>query len=298
MQLVDACAGGVVGPRCSWEIGGCGIASNIGGMEYPGIVFCGWQKKGRGLWDAIDHELGHNWFPMIVGSNERWHGWMDEGFNIFINGLSSAEFNNGEYKGAGRTNMHEEAARFTNQKMEPIMSAAANMKQDHNGLLLYFKPAAGLKLLRNQVLGKERFDLAFKTYIQRWAYKHPTPDDFFRTMEDVSGEDLAWFWRAWFLHNWQLDQAIREVKYIDDDPAKGALITIYNMEKMPMPVELEIKTRSGKTMRFKLPVEIWERNTSWVFKAPIEEELKSVMLDPDKVLPDINEANNSWRGDK
>ncbi|MGH2647057.1 MAG: M1 family aminopeptidase [Ginsengibacter sp.] len=269
------------------------IASNVGGMEYPGIVFCGWKKEERGLWDATDHEESHNWFPMIVGSNEKWHGWMDEGFSVFINGLSSAAFNNGEYKG-GNTDMHLESDRFTNQKLEPVMSAPTNMKKENIATLLYFKPAAGLTLLRNQVLGIERFDLAFKTYIKRWAYKHPTPEDFFRTMENVSGEDLSWFWRGWFLYNWQLDQAIASVSYVDNDPSKGVLITIDNLEKMPMPVELELKTKSGKSIRFKLPVEIWESNKTFIFKPPVAEELVSVVLDPDRVLPDINTANNSW----
>ena len=274
------------------------VASNVGGMEYPGIVFCGYNAKGRGLWGVTDHELGHNWFPMIVGSNEKWHGWMDEGFNTFINGLSTNAFNNGEYK-SGPQNMQQIGGRLTNPKMEPILSTPAGMKENNIGSLLYFKPAVGLHLLRNQILGEERFDLAFRTYIQRWAYKHPAPDDFFRTMEDVSGEDLAWFWRGWFLNNWQLDQSVREVKYVDNDPAKGVLITIDNLEKMPMPVELELKTVSGKTSRIKLPVEVWERNTSWTLKAPVEEALELVVLDPDKALPDMNAANNSWKaGDK
>ena len=195
--------------------------------------------------------------------------------------------------------MQQLGGRLTNPKMEPILSTPAGMKENNIGSLLYFKPAVGLQLLRTEILGEERFDLAFKTYIQRWAYKHPTPDDFFRTIEDVSGEDLAWFWRGWFLNNWQLDQSLREVKYVNDDPAKGALITIDNLEKMPMPVELELKTVSGKTSRIKLPVEVWERNTSWTFKAPVEEALESVVLDPDKALPDMNAANNSWKaGDK
>ena len=267
------------------------VASNIGGMEYPGIVFCGFHAKGSGLWGVTNHELGHNWFPMIVGSNERLHGWMDEGFNTFINGLSSAAFNDGEYKG-GPLNMQQVGPRLTNQKMEPILSTPAGMKEGNIGSLLYFKPAVGLTLLRNQILGEERFDLAFKTYIQRWAFKNPTPEDFFRTIENVAGENLNWFWRGWFIHNWQLDQAVKEVKYVNDDPAKGVLITIDNLEKMPMPVVLDIKTVSGKTTRVKLPVEVWERNTSWTFKAPVTEAVESVTLDPDKVFPDINPANN------
>ena len=270
------------------------VASNVGGMEYPGVSFCGWKAKTASLWGVTDHEFGHNWFPMIVGSNEKLHGWMDEGFNTFINGISTNAFNNGEYK-SGPQNLQQLGGRITNPKMEPVLSAPAGMKENNIGLLLYYKPAIGLQLLRDVILGEERFDLAFKTYIKRWAYKHPAPDDFFRTMEDVSGEDLSWFWRGWFVNNWQLDQAVREVKYVDNDPAKGALITIDNLEKMPMPVELELKTKSGKTSRIKLPVEVWERNASWTFKAPVDEALESVVIDPDKVLPDMNAANNSWK---
>ena len=149
--------------------------------------------------------------------------------------------------------------------------------------------------MRNQILGSERFDRAFKTYIKRWAFKHPAPDDFFRTMENVSGESLQWFWRGWFVNNWQLDVAVNDVKYIDDDPSKGALITLMNLEKMPMPVTLEIKTKSGKTDRVKFPVEIWERNREWTFKYPSTETIESVNCDPDNVLPDIDHSNNIWK---
>lgn len=268
------------------------VATNIGGMEYPGIVFCGWNAKGADLWDVTDHELGHNWFPMIVGNNERLHGWMDEGFNTFINGLSTETFNNGEYKG-GPQNIQVVGGRMTNQQLEPILSAPANMKERNIGTLLYGKPAVGLNLLRNEVLGHERFDRAFRAYIQKWAFKNPTPEDFFRIIENVSGENLAWFWRGWFIHNWQLDQAVREVSYVNNNPANGVLITIDNLEKMPMPVVMDIKTTAGKTVRVKLPVEIWERNTSWTFKAPVNEAVDSVIIDPDKAYPDINPANNS-----
>jgi aminopeptidase N len=153
----------------------------------------------------------------------------------------------------------------------------------------------GLTLLREQILGPDRFDFAFKIYIQRWAFKHPTPDDFFRTMENAAGENLQWFWRGWFLNNWRLDVAVREVKYVDNDASKGALITIDNLEKLAMPVILEIKTKSGKTNRVKLPFEIWERNNTWTFKYPSTEEIESVTYDPDKVLPDYNPDNNVWK---
>ncbi len=272
------------------------VAGIVGGMEYPGIVFCGYKSKGRGLWGVNDHEFGHTWFPMIVGSNERLYGWMDEGFNTFINTLSTADFNNGEYKNTrpGALDMHRGALGFTRRGLEPILSQPANLKERNNGTLLYSKPSAGLVLLREQILGPERFDFAFRTYIEKWAYKHPAPDDFFRTMENAAGENLQWFWRGWFQNDWRLDVAVRDVKYLNDDPTKGALITIDNLEKMAMPVILEIKTVSGKTDRVKLPVEIWERNSSWTFKYPSTEEIQSVTYDPDKVLPDYNPDNNVW----
>ena len=273
------------------------VASVAGGMEYPGIVFCGASAKSGALWGVTDHEFGHTWFPMIVGSNERLFAWMDEGFNTFINSLASKDFNGGEYN--PRTmDMHNLGNIITNDAFEPVMSSPDNMKERNIGVLAYYKPAIGLTLLREQVIGPDRFDRAFKTYIERWAYKHPTPDDFFRTIENVAGENLNWFWRGWFINNWKLDQAVTDVKYVKNDPAQGALITIENLEKMPMPVILEIKTKSGKVSRLKLPVEVWQRNKQWTFIYPSVEEIVSVVSDPDKVLPDSNSANNSWTSGK
>lgn len=273
------------------------VAGNEGGMEYPGIVFCGWEAKGESLWGVTDHEFGHNWFPMIVGSNERLFAWMDEGFNTFINSLSSKDFNNGEFK-ENPADLHRMAEVYTNPKLETIMSSPDNMKEANIGLLCYSKPSAGLIILREQVLGAERFDLAFRTYVERWAYKHPTPDDFFRTMENVAGEDLSWFWRGWFEYNWRFDQGINSIKYVKNDPKQGVVITVENFEKMPMPVVLDIKLKSGGVERVKLPVEIWQRNTSWTFKHESKEEIESITLDPDRAFPDSNEANNTWTAAK
>jgi len=270
------------------------VAGRVGGMEYPGIVFCGYKAKKGDLWNVNDHEFGHTWFPMIVGSNERLYGWMDEGFNTFINTLSTADFNKGEYAGK-KQNIQQAGAFVTQPTFEPVLSTPENLKEPNTGILLYFKPAMGLTMLREQVLGPERFDFAFRTYIARWAYKHPTPDDFFRTIENASGENLNWFWRGWFVNNWRLDVAVRDVKYVGGDASKGALITIENLDKLVMPTILEIKTVSGKTDRIKLPVEIWERNNTFVVKYPSTEEIQSVTYDPDKVLPDYNPDNNVWK---
>nr|WP_314840036.1 M1 family metallopeptidase [uncultured Flavobacterium sp.] len=273
------------------------VAGNEGGMEYPGIVFCSWESKGADLWGVTDHEFGHIWFPMIVGSNERLFAWMDEGFNTFINSLSTNEFNNGEYK-EPKADMQQRAEVYTSPFLETIMSSPDNMKERNIGLLAYSKPSSGLVILREQVLGPERFDLALKTYIERWAYKHPQPDDFFRTMENVAGEDLSWFWRGWFQYNWRLDQGINSIKYVKNDPSKGVIITIENFEKMVMPVSLEVKTKSGKITRVQLPVEVWQKNKSWSFKHNSTEEIESITLDPDHALPDSNTANNVWTADK
>ncbi len=273
------------------------VAGIVGGMEYPGIVFCGSRSRGASLWSVHDHEFGHTWFPMIVGSNERLYGWMDEGFNTFINTLSTDNFNNGEFKPKNAPDMSRVGNAFTRPTLEPILSNGPdNLKEANNGTLLYSKPSAGLVLLREQILGSERFDFAFKTYINRWAFKHPTPDDFFRTIENASGESLQWFWRGWFANTWRLDVSVRDVSYVDStDFSKGSYIILDNLEKMAMPVILEIKTKSGKTSRIKLPVEIWERNTAWRFKYPSTEEIESVTYDPDKVLPDFNPDNNVWK---
>lgn len=273
------------------------VAGIVGGMEYPGIVFCDYKDKGKNLWGVTDHEFGHIWFPMIVGSNERLYAWMDEGLNTFINSISSVDFNKGEYK-EETTDFHRYAERFTSPSLESVMSSPDNMKEANIGTLGYRKPGAALEILREHILGPERFDFAFQTYVERWAYKHPAPDDFFRTIENASGEDLSWFWRAWFVNNWRFDQGINSVKYVDNNPKLGALINIENFEKMAMPVVLEIKTKSGKVSRLKLPVEIWQKNVDWTFKYNSIEEIESVVLDPDHVFPDSNESNNSWKAAK
>ena len=275
------------------------VAGIVGGMEYPGIVFCSYKATEAGLWGVTDHEFGHIWFPMIVGSNERLYAWMDEGFNTFINVLSTAEFNNGEYYG-GKRDMQKQGQRLAKFEelfgpMEPMISAPGNLKERNLGMLGYQKPAAVLLLLRNSVLGEERFDEAFKEYVRRWAYKHPGPDDFFRTMENVSGEDLGWFWRSWILNNWKLDQAVTNVSYKKNfNKISKAIITIKNLEKIPMPVEIEITTASGRKILKVLPVEIWKRNVEWSFMVDVSEEITSVVIDPDKKYPDINSENNIW----
>ncbi|MEP6466161.1 MAG: M1 family metallopeptidase, partial [Parafilimonas sp.] len=157
------------------------VAGNVNGMEYPGIVFCSWKSKSKGLWGVTNHEFGHNWFPMIVGSNEREYPWMDEGFNTFINGVDTKVFNNGEFE--DKDDIQKMANYMLKKDADDILTIPDVTQPGFLGIAAYYKPSAGLNILRDHILGKERFDSAFRTYVARWAFKHPTPWDFFRTME-------------------------------------------------------------------------------------------------------------------
>jgi hypothetical protein len=265
------------------------VAADIGGMEYPGLNFCSYQSKGEGLWGVTDHEFGHNWFPMIVGSNERRYAWMDEGFNTFINHYSSVEFNNGEY---GST--LDETRRFvgwlTNENREGIDTYPDVANTSNLGMVAYMKPAMGLIMLREYILGEERFDNAFKSYINAWAYKHPQPNDFFNHMENVAGENLSWFWKGWFYGNGNIDISIDQVVPYSGD----YVIVLSNRGDIPMPVQLEVIFEDGSREQVNLPVEIWQRGDQWDHLFKTDKTIKSVVIDPEKIVADINISNDSW----
>lgn len=271
------------------------VAGIVGGMEYPGIVFCSYRSSGAGLWNVTNHEFGHNWFPMIVGSNERKFPWMDEGFNTFINGVDTKQFNNGEFY--EKSDLNKIAPYMFKEDADPIMTIPDVTQQNFLGIAAYQKPSDGLDILRNHILGKEVFDSAFRIYIDRWAFKHPTPWDFFRTMENVGGEDLSYFWRGWFFTNSKLDQGVKEIKYVDNDPAKGALITIENKDQMVLPVPIKIEQENGKTDSIQLPVEIWQRGGEWTFQYPSTSIIKKITIDPAHDFPDVDPSNNTFTGE-
>lgn len=268
------------------------VAGIVGGMEYPGIVFCSAGATEGGLFGVTDHEFGHTWFPMIVGSNERKFAWMDEGFNTFINILSSEAFNNGEYKEA--PSVSGMAGYVFGDKMDGMLNGADVLQQQNLGVAAYFKPGMMLYVLRNEVLGAERFDRAFKEYVRRWAFKHPTPWDFFHTIENVAGEDLNWFWRSWALNTWKFDVAVNEVKPINEAGISGVTIKLQLLEKMPMPVTVKVVDVNGAEQVIKLPVEVWQRGDIWSFPVATKAAVKEVIVDPEMRLPDINPANNKW----
>ncbi len=266
------------------------VASNVGGMEYPGIVFCSSSSMNEDLWGVTDHEFGHTWFPMIVGSNERKYGWMDEGFNTFINSISATDFNKGEFN-QGQINMQQMASFLFSCTSESIMSMPDAMQEVNIGTALYYKPAYGLTLLREHILGRDRFDYAFREYIKRWAFKHPTPNDFFRTMENAAGENLSWFWRGWFIENYKLDQSINFVM----NNANNPIVTVANLNEMALPLILSYETASHKKGKLEFPAEIWNNTAVFKVRIPVNESLLNVTIDPDHVMPDIDLSNNTWK---
>lgn len=200
------------------------------GMEYPMICFNYGraEKDGTyteaikyGMIGVIIHEVGHNFFPMIVNSDERQWSWMDEGLNTFCQFLAEQEWDNNYPSGRGPAHKIVDYMKLPKDQLEPIMTNSENIIQF--GPNAYAKPATALNILRETVMGRELFDYAFKEYARRWAFKHPTPADLFRTMEDASAVDLDWFWRGWFFTTDPVDISLDAVHYYRMNSMKDAV---------------------------------------------------------------------------
>jgi hypothetical protein len=190
------------------------------GMEYPMICFNGGRPEADGtytegekygMWGVIIHEVGHNFFPMIINSDERQWTWMDEGLNTFVQYLTEQEWERGYPSRRGPAYLMADYMRGDKSTISPIMTNSESIMQFGNNA--YGKPATALNILRETIMGRDLFDYAFKTYCERWKFKHPTPADFFRTMEDASAVDLDWFWRGWFYGTDNVDITIDNVKW-------------------------------------------------------------------------------------
>jgi hypothetical protein len=275
------------------------VEGPISGMEYPMIVMEAKSDDKYDLYNVITHEIGHNWFPMIVGSNERMHMWMDEGFNTFINTFSEGrrypEKGDQMQRAAGERSLVE-------QYMIRNLDVPVDVNPDRIdprllGLAAYVKPSVGLQLLRQEIMGPEAFDDAFRTYVQRWAYKHPSPVDFYRTMEDVGGKRLDWFWREWFIENPHFDQAIDNVAVADSGSTQHVTVVYGNRARGVLPIHARFTFSDGSTAMYDYPAEVWSTNTthyarSYSFSG---KRLSQIELDPDHRLLDVNRTNNVWR---
>lgn len=288
-------------------------ASNVHGpvfgMEYPMLAFCGARPQPDGSYtSAVErslvgvtiHEVGHNWFPMIVASDERKWTWMDEGLNSFLQYYAEQEWQKDFPSRRGPARNIVDYMRQSAQV--PIMteSDAIQTQFGNNG---YSKPAAGLVMLREQILGDSLFDAAFREYSQRWMFKHPQPADFFRSLEDGSGELLSWFWRGWFYTTYANDQALAKVESMRAEEYVGSAkkgkfyhrITIKNEGGLILPVQLELTASDGTTRLVRLPADVW-RNNEHQFEYGFwsEHGLQKVVLDPAEVLADVRRQNNVW----
>jgi hypothetical protein len=278
------------------------VAVNVGGkqsgMEYPGLAFDGAETPNTALFWLTAHELGHSWFPMIVGFDERRHAWMDEGFNTFIDVYESEDFNKGEfapkrdseYAPGGGNPVDEILPILEDPDAPPILSRADTVIEKYRHPVTYFKTALGLVLLREEILGPERFDPAFRRFIRAWAFKHPQPADFFRTMESAAGEDLSYFWRGWFANNWTLDLAVDGIKTEKDGPTT---IAVGSHDKLVLPATLRVEFADGTHEDIRLPAESWIRNTATNVTIPAGKTVVSATVDPDHKLPDKNRFNDS-----
>ena len=267
------------------------VEGPVSGMEYPMLAMEARGKDGPDLFAVVTHEIGHNWFPMIVGSDERRYAWMDEGFNTFINTFSEEGFWNRDDSAVRQRERELVVKVDQTPTAQPIMTPANRYKTSDNLLTLaYVKPSIALLTLRNKVLAPAVFDSAFREYTRRWSFKHPQPADFFRTVEAVSGRDLSWFWRGFFYTTAALDQSVESVK-----EAEGATeVTVANLGDAVMPVELELGFDDGTTELVKLPVEIWYGGDRYVYEDRSGRPIVSARVNPDGTFPDAIAANNAW----
>jgi hypothetical protein len=267
------------------------VEGPVAGMEYPMLTFVSNNTTRETQQWALAHEFGHEWFPMIVGSNERLYPWMDEGFNTFIDLQNAAEYFAGTpYGDSIQANpLHMAAEHSRAGEEQPLITNPTEVRD----LMWvgYQKPALMLRTLREEVLGRDRFDFAFREYIKAWAYKHPTPADFFRVMRDASGMDLDWFWRDWVFTTARLDQAVDSVS---TDASGHAGIHLSNRGTMTMPAELSITFEDGTTESVRLPVQMWNLGQRFTYRVPAKKPVRRVEVDPRMVLPDIDRSNNVW----
>ena len=263
--------------------------NSCGGMEYPMMTCIGGQWDTLGMYEVTTHEIGHMWFPMMVGSDEKRFAWMDEGLTQFDQSQSMDAFFKG-FDDEERNRKNYLDAASSGDEVELMHHGDRFPSYNAYGVAAYYKPATVMVALRG-VLGRDLFHKAFTEYGRRWQYKHPTPYDFFDTFDDVSGRDLSWFWRTWFFETWRLDQAIDSVATVGDSVEIG----IENRGRAPMPVPLVVTRADGKVDSLTVPVDVWlggaKRTTVRVAREPA---VKSIEIDPGHDFPDVDRDNQRW----
>ncbi|HUQ65479.1 MAG TPA: M1 family metallopeptidase [Flavitalea sp.] len=265
------------------------ICFNYGRAEKDGTVK---EKTKHAVVGVIIHEVGHNFFPMIINTDERQWAWMDEGINSFVQYLAEKAWDPDFSSHLGSPSVIAPFMQQPKDTREPVMTYPDNaLKYSFSS---YIKPAVALHILRETVMGHDRFDTAFKTYSRRWQFKQPTPADFFRTMEDASADDLDWFWRGWFFGNDPCDISIDTVKEFSAGAGKYFYqVEMSNKGGLVTPVIIQFNYADSTNEIIRIPAQVWRHNESRLTKSYLwNKKVVSIKLDPEKETGDINETNN------
>jgi len=264
-----------------------------GGMEFPmfSLIDAYSGRDGQALFDTTAHEIGHMWVPMIVGTNEKRYAWMDEGVADFLDVESLMEF----WPGVDHLRVEAQPYLATAKVgAEQSMMRQADWYEPGPGygIASYNKPASLMIALR-ELLGHDVWDQAFHAFVAEWAFKHPTPWDFFATFERFAGEDLDWFWTSFYYETWTLDLAVREVRR---RPGGGSVIVIDDRGQAPYPAKVRIRTADGRNLDHDIPVDHWlaGNKTYQIELGPDAGTVSRVEIDPAGYAPDIDRANNLW----
>jgi hypothetical protein len=263
----------------------------IGGMEYPMVIFIPRASTAASLHAVIAHEVGHEWFPMMIGQDEAAYAWMDEGITTFVEDRAAAAFF--PESDDPRLATQRSYLNVAGRDVEVPLMRHTDLVSPYGarGVAAYTKPAAMLVALR-AVLGNDVFDRAMRTYANEWLLKHPTPWDFFATFERVSGRDLDWFfYPAWF-ETGVLDQAIAAVEPVEG----GVNVVVRDLGDLPMPTTVAVTTEDGTMVESDIPLETWTREgrRTATVALPTSGRVTRVEIDPRRIFPDVDRSNNVW----
>jgi aminopeptidase N len=256
-------------------------------MEYPMITIIGGGRTPISLYGVISHELAHMWWPMVAGSDERSHAWMDEGLASFSEDLFTPELFPGVNSGLNSMNGYLRIA-GTDRETESMRPADLYGPFGNRGTASYGKPASVFRALRH-ILTDEVFDEAMRAYLRRWAFKHPNPLDLFWTFEDVTGRDLDWYFFPWMYTTGVMDQSIVEVR----TDAGRQVVVIEDRGEIPMPVVLRVTTDTGQTGHIRTAHDVWQDGRA-VIPVAMDGTVVEVIIDPEQSFPDVNRADNRW----
>lgn len=261
---------------------------SVGGMEYPQVMFIGKPQQVEALYGVIAHEAVHFWFPMLVGSDEARHAWMDEGMASYYGDRAGGAFFGDDDAQGG--NLRSYLAVAGSDAEVPLMRHTDLVTPyGARGVAAYTKPAVLFGSLRS-LLGADRFDAALREYIRDWSYRHPAPWDFFNAMETATGSEMDWFFGPWWYGTGTLDQAIERV----EQTAGGARVTVANLGEIAMPVHLVATTSAGEDVRVTVPVGRWEAAGTLTVDLAAPSSVVRVEIDPENMFPDVDRRNNVW----